>query len=66
MKSIGSVFLSVLVLKGKIRVWIVSKKSAQGQKSTTSKKKFSGKHNFWFGVAYSNNKMEMEFNSAIY
>ena len=44
---------------------IVSKKSALGQKLATSKKKFSGKHNFGFGVAYSN-KLQMKFNTAIY
>ena len=60
-----SVFL-VLEKKDKIRVWmIVSKKSALGQKLATSKKKFSGKHNFGFGVAYSN-KLQMKFNTAIY
>ena len=32
---------------------IVSKKSGVSQKSATSKKKFSGKHNFLFGAAYS-------------
>ena len=36
-----------------------------GQKSATSKKKFSGKHNFRFGAAYSD-KLQMEFNTAIY
>ena len=56
----------VLVKKGKILLWmIVSKESGVGQKSATSKKKFSGKHNFRFGVAYSD-KPQMEFNTAIY
>ena len=56
----------VLVKKGKIRVWmIVSKESGLDQKSATSKKKFSGKHNFRFGAAYSD-KLRMEFNTAIY
>ena len=44
---------------------IVSKESGVGQKSATCKKKFSGKHNFWFGAAYSD-KLQMEFNTAIY
>ena len=44
-------------LKGKWRV---------GQKSATSKKKFSGKHNFRFGAAYQSDKLLMEFNTAIY
>ena len=56
----------VLVKKGKNHVWmIVSKKSGVGQKSATSKNKFSGKHNFPFGAAYSD-KVQMEFNTAIY
>ena len=59
------VLFSVLVEKGRIRVWIVSKKNALGQKSATSKKKFSDKHDFGFWVAYSN-KRQMEFNTAIY
>ena len=55
----------VLVKKGKIRVWmIVTKKSGVGQKSATSKNKFSGKHNFRFGGAYSD-KLEMKFNTAL-
>ena len=45
---------------------IVSKKSGVGQKSATSKKKFSGKHNFRFGAAYQSDKLQMEFNTAIY
>ena len=44
---------------------IVSKKSALRQKLATFKKKFSGKHNFRFRAAYSN-KLQMEFNTAIY
>ena len=44
---------------------IVSKESGVGQKSATSKKKFSGKYNFRFGAAYSD-KLQMEFNTAIY
>ena len=56
----------VLVKKGKILLcMIVSKESGVGQKSATSKKKFSGKHNFRFGAAYSD-KLQMEFNTAIY
>ena len=43
----------------------VSKKTALDQKSATSKTKFSGKHNFRFGAAYSD-KLQMEFNTAIY
>ena len=44
---------------------IVSKKRVLSQKSATSKKKFEGKHNFGFWVAYSN-KLQIEFNTAIY
>ena len=56
----------VLVKKGKIRVWMtVLRESGVGQKSATSKKKFSGKHNFRFGAGYSD-KLQMEFNTAIY
>ena len=43
----------------------LKKESGVGQKSATSKKKFSGKHNFRFGAAYSD-KLQMEFNTAIY
>ena len=44
---------------------IVLKKSGVGQKSATSEKKFSGKPNFRFGAAYLD-KLQMEFNTAIY
>ena len=44
---------------------IVLKESGVGQKSATYKKKFSGKHNFQFGAAYSD-KLQMEFNTVIY
>ena len=44
---------------------IVEKKGGVGQKSATSKKKFSGKHNFRSRAAYWE-KLQMEFNIAIY
>ena len=42
------------------------KEKCSRSKVSHIQKKFLGKHNFWFGVAYSNKKMEIEVNTAIY